>query len=72
MKIVKMIIGVLAAFWGLGCLTEFLLKGQPNPGGPFFVTQLMAAIFGMAVGSAICIACFKSALKKPDDANRDE
>ena len=71
MKVVKIILGGLAALWALGCLTEILVKTIPNAGGPLFVSQLMGGLAGVALGSALSIACFKSAFKKPGDTKNN-
>lgn len=67
MRIVKIIFGGLAALWALSCLTEVFVKAIPNAGGPLLVSQLLGGLAGVALGSAISIACFKSAFKKPVD-----
>ena len=66
MKVLKIIFGCLGALWALGCFSEMVNKLISGAGGPYIASQLLGGLVGILLGTAICIGCFKSAFKKPD------
>jgi uncharacterized membrane protein len=63
MKIIKILIGVLAALWALALVPK-LLAGISHSGAPFAFSHIMGSVVGILIASAISIALFRSAFRQ--------
>ncbi len=63
MKIIKILIGVLAALWALALVPK-LLAGISHSGAPFAFSYIMGSVVGILIASAISIALFRSAFRQ--------
>ena len=67
MKAIKVIMGSLAALWGLGILLKLLRSLPLVFNSPLGVSRLLGAIAGMLIAGVICYVCFKSAFNQSTD-----
>jgi len=63
MKILKIIVGALAALWALALVPK-LVAGISQGGGGFAFSHIMGSVFGILIASAISIALFRSAFRQ--------
>jgi uncharacterized membrane protein len=63
MKVIKIIVGVLAALWALALIPK-LVAGISQSGGAFAFSHIMGSVFGILIASAISIALFRSAFRQ--------
>lgn len=62
MKVVKLIIGILAALFAVAHvigLASALVTGHVNFGSPYAAGYLGGRVFGIFLGAAIAIACLR-------------
>ncbi len=64
MKIIKIIVGSLAALWGLGILLKLLRTLPLIFNSEFGVSRLLGAVAGLIIAGLICYVCFNSAFKR--------
>ncbi len=59
MKIIKIIVGGLAAFWFLGILLKLLRSLPFIFNSEFGMSRLLGAVAGLIISGLICYLCFK-------------
>jgi hypothetical protein len=62
MKVIKIILGVLAALWALALLPK-LIAGI-SQGGSLAFSHVMGSVVGILIAAAISIALFRSAFRQ--------
>ncbi len=67
MKIIKVIVGGLAALWGLGILLKLLRNLPFIFSSEFGVSRLLGGIAGLIIAGLICYVCFKGAFRRDTD-----
>jgi hypothetical protein len=63
MKIIKILLGSLAALWGLGILLKLLRNLPFIFSNSLGVSRLLGAVAGMIIAGLICYVCFKDVFK---------
>ena len=70
MRTVKIVIGSLAALWGLGILLKLLRTLPLVFSSPLGVSRLLGAVAGMIIAGVICYSCFKGAFGQDTNNQR--
>lgn len=65
MKAIKIILGVLAAFWALALLPKLFLW-ITHSDAPLAFSHIMGSLVGILIAAAISIVFFRSAAKAQD------